>query len=65
MPMGHILNEGVTPVGSNECVLMLCGTIQVRVEAGVFRPAMEIYCLDEVKPDSRPMCERCMEIAGL
>lgn len=70
-PAGHILNEGITAIESVDCSMMLCGAVNVRCRDGRFRPAMEIYTmieLDRLKADlsnGRPMCERCMEAAGL
>jgi hypothetical protein len=70
-PDGHIVNRATSsPTGAHSGYwLMLCGKFEIFAKgiatSGV---PMEAYDLDEV-PDGvgkgRPMCERCMEAAGL
>lgn len=70
-PKGHILNEGITPIGCVGASLMLCGAMQISCGDGKFLPHMEIYTMEEfdlLRADAsngRPMCPLCLEIIGL
>lgn len=64
---GHIINRSMSSPGPYGVWLMMCGRFEILDRGRSKSGALETYDLSEVG-DPRwpgPMCERCMEAAGL